>query len=292
MIEEEISRNEEWRRGEVSRTEGSMAHLHSREREQRALFRVYLFGPFRVLRRGQVLDEHQWRRNKAKSLLKWFLLHPNSLYSADQLVDLFWPDRSEETSHRNLHVTMHALRHVLEPELVRGQESSFIHRTTSKFYQFYMDDTWWIDAVEVERFYQAAKRYEKLGELERAVFYYREVISYCKQEILPEDVYEECFQPSRRQYQRYHSAALTRLIEIALQNFDPDDVLEYAYQALLLDPYFEPAIRAIVQVTAGQGDIAGAIRKLDEFQGFLRQELHVEPSKNFRVLRDAIVSGY
>ena len=239
MTEQRFPLDQELRREGVLRPEVSGVHLHSREREQRARFRVHLFGAFRVLRQGQTLDELKWRRNKAKSLLKWFLLHPGGLYSSDQLIDLFWPDQYEEASHRNLHVTMHSLRHVLEPTLSRGQESSFIRRTTTNFYQFRVDETWWIDTVEVERFYEEAKRYDKLGDYERAVFYYREVVSYCKQEFLPEDVYEECFQLSRRQYQRYHSSALTRLIEVALQNHELDDVLDYAYQSLLLDqvPY-------------------------------------------------------
>jgi len=269
----------------------NVIHLHPREREQRALFRVYLFGPFRLLHNKQSLGEPVWRRNKAKSLLKWFMLHPGELCSADQLIDLFWPDISPEAAYGNLHVTIHYLRHLLEPEAPRGQDSTYIRRHANNFYQFVTNDNWWADVFEVQDLFETARKLDKAGDEAKAAFYYRKIVGYCEQGFLPEDLYEECFQPYRRHHECLYLQALLRLIEIYQQRNECHEVLEYAYQALHLDPYYEPAIKAVVGVHIEQGNLSGAVRTLDEFQRFLKEELGIEPGRDIQALRKKIQIG-
>src|SRR5579884_1258601 len=95
--------------------------------EAPARYQASLFGPFQLIVDGGTRPK-SWRRNKAKTLLKWFLLNPNESYSADQLIHYFWKDTAPTVASRNFHVTMHYLRHVLEPELARNQKSTFIVR--------------------------------------------------------------------------------------------------------------------------------------------------------------------
>src|SRR6266571_3632921 len=111
------------------------------------LIESIFFGQFRVIHNSRTLGELDWRRNKAKTLLKWFLLNPGKLYSADQLIDLFWNDIELEAAIRNFHVTMHYLRHMLEPNLNPRQESSFLHRSNGSFYWFELHPTWWTDTM-------------------------------------------------------------------------------------------------------------------------------------------------
>src|SRR5437588_4152712 len=80
-------------------------------------YKVHFFGPFRVMRDNQPLGEPMWRRNKAKTLLKWFLLNRGRMFSADQLITWFWPDMSKASAKRNFHVAISYLRHLLEPDL-------------------------------------------------------------------------------------------------------------------------------------------------------------------------------
>lgn len=270
--------------------EHSTAFSRPDEGSQRAAFRAYLFGPFRVFTHVQPLGELSWRRSKAKSLLKWFLLNPGKVFSADQLVDLFWPD-ALETSHRNLHVTIHALRYVLEPALLRGQESAYLRRNANNFYSFHLDESWWVDVLEVQRLLEEVKMLDIGRDADRIALCYRKIVQYCEQDFLPEEAYEECFQPYRRQYQRLHFQALARLITLSLEKKNYDEALDCAYRALLLDPYYEPAVRAIVSVHVLQGDRLGAIRKLNEFEGVLDGELRAKPSQEFCAFRETIVGG-
>lgn len=268
--------------------QSKITQLHPREREQNALFRVYLFGPFRLLHEKQPLGEPVWRRSKAKSLLKWFILHPGELCSADQLVDLFWPEVSPEAAYSNFHVTIHYLRRLLEPTITRGQDSLYIRRHTNNFYQLVIDAGWWSDVLEVQNLLEGAKRLERTGEDTKAAFCYRKIVSYCERGFLPEDTYEEAFHQYRRHYDCLYQQALLRLIEIYQQRNELHEVLEYAYQALHQDPYYEPAIKAVASVYIGQGNVSGAARMLDEFERFLDEELSIEPGKDIQALRKSI----
>ncbi len=267
-------------------------YIHAREREQKAHLRLYFFGQFRLLQKDQPLEQAVWRRNKAKSLLKWFIFHPNELCSADQLITLFWPEMSIETAYSNFHVTIHYLRRLLEPALARGQNSSFIHRHASNFYQIHLDESWWADILEVQSLFESARRLDGRCEYTKSAFCYRKIASYCEKGFLPEDIYEDAFQPYRRHYECLYLQTLLRLIEIGQQRNEHYDVLEYAYMALHTDPYYEPAVKAIAAVYLEQGNVSGALRTLNEFQRFLGAEMGIEPSREIMALREKITSDY
>lgn len=262
--------------------------LHPREREQQAVYRAYSFGQFRLFGADKPIKEPVWRRNKAKTLLKWFILNPGKLCSADQFIDLFWPDLPLETAMGNLHVTVHFLRHLLEPSLGPRQESKFIRRQTNNFYWFHMDDSWWTDTSEVQHLFETAKLYDRAEEYLKASYYYRKVVSYCSAGFIPEDINAEWLRPYRQHYEYIYSQVLVRLLHIYQQRNELEEVLEYAYLALELDPYCEPAIKAIIDAYLKQGNVAMARHRLENFHVFLHQELGMRPGKEILALRKKI----
>src|SRR5947209_8451568 len=130
----------------------NIAHLC----ESTALYKVYFFGPFRVIRDNQPVGESAWRRNKAKALLKWFLLNSGRMFSADQLIERFWSDMIRSSAERNLHVAIHYLRHLLEPDLPPRHESKYIRRNKDNLYWFEIDETCWADIFDVDYHYTVA----------------------------------------------------------------------------------------------------------------------------------------
>ncbi len=265
--------------------------IHPREREQIAPYRAYIFGKFRLFCEQKPVKETMWRRNKVKSLLKWFLLNPGKLCSADEFIDLFWPDVSLETAFGNLHVTMHCLRHLLEPSLGPRESSMFIHRQANNFYWFDMNEQWWTDITEVQHLFQAACTFDAQDEDVKASFYYRKIVAHCSLGFLPEDDLEEWLLPYRQHYEYIYVQVLMRLIQCYQQRNELDDVLEYAYLALAQDPYCEPATRAIIDVYFKQGNTMMAMRRLEGFRDLLQQKLGVEPSKEMYTLETKILEG-
>src|SRR5579859_4654185 len=140
--------------------------------ESPTLYKAYFFGPFRVTRADQPLGEPVWRRNKAKALLKWFLLHPGRMFSAAQLIEVFWPGISGSSGSQNLHVTIHYLRHLLEPDLSSRQESHYIHRNKNNFYWFELDESWWADIFALHHHQTAAKEARERGNTREIIAQY------------------------------------------------------------------------------------------------------------------------
>jgi len=266
-------------------------NIHPCEYEQMATYRAYFFGQFRLFHNSQSVGELEWRRNKAKTLLKWFLLNPGKLYSADQLVDLFWNDIELDAAMRNLHVTIHYLRRLLEPSLSPRQESSFLHSGKGGFYWFEQHHSWWADIMAIRHLYTAAKEFDQRHEYRKAIFRYRKIAHYCSLGFLPNDTDEDAFLSYRREFECIYYLVLVRLMQICLENDELEDVLEYAYQALYLDRYCEIAVKSIAKVYINQNHAIKAIHKLDEFRSILREELGIEPSKEICDIRDAIDKG-
>src|SRR5579884_2874647 len=74
------------------------------------MLQVYCFGHFEVTRSRQPI--HDWRRDKAKTLLKHLIAHHGRM-QRDVLLEVLWPELEFETAVRNLRVTLHALRRAL-----------------------------------------------------------------------------------------------------------------------------------------------------------------------------------
>jgi DNA-binding SARP family transcriptional activator len=277
---------------EIVNKEGSQLSthilIHPREYEYQATYRAYLFGPFRLLCGDQPLGELMQRRNKARMILKWFLLNPGKLGSADEFIDLFWPEIPLDKALGNFHVTMHYLRHMLEPNLRTRQESTFIHRKPNNFYWFQMDRNWWLDTSDLGMLLERARECDLHGNDRRAAFYYRKAANYCSQGFLPEDETEKWLLPYRSHYKHTYSQVLIRLIQLYTQWNEWEDVLEYAYQSILSDPYSELAIRAIVDAHLQQGNISIAQHRLDSFWDALHSDLGIRPNKEFHLLRERI----
>lgn len=255
----------------------------------RRSYRAYLFGPFCIMHDNQPLGESSWRRNKARTLLKWFLLNPGKFFSADQLSKVCWPGIEKGVAAKNLHVAIHYLRHLLEPDLTPGQGSTFIRRNKDNFYWFDFDENWWVDLFEIQRLSASAREADCRSDLTTTIACYRQLIDYYTLGFLPEEVYEDIFTPYRRKYDYEYEQALEKLIQICARSHMYDEALTYALQALSLDPYCEAAVKAIASVYFQQGNAAGALHTLDTFQTFLREELGAAMNEEMLGLRANIL---
>lgn len=249
---------------------------HPREIEYEARYRAYCFGQFLLFRDQEPLGGSMWRRNKAKSLLKWFLLHPGKLFPADQLIDLIWPQAQPETALSNLHVTTHYLRHLLEPTLASRQESTYIRRNNQNVYWFHMDDSWWTDLQDVQYAYEQARILDQNDLDHRAMFYYRNIVNRLSAGIMPEEADEKWLHPYFQRYEYIRLQSLIWLIKYHQNKMEFDEVLEYAYQVLTLDAANELAVDAIIQAYLQRGNVTRAARILEDFRRSLPESYYAQ----------------
>jgi DNA-binding SARP family transcriptional activator len=256
-----------------------------------ARYKAYFFGPFCVTLDGQLLGGPNWRRNKARTLLKWFLLNPGNLFSVKQLSKLLWPDASDKVAVSNLHVTLHYLRYTLEPDLAPGSPSTFIRRNRHNYYWFDLNDVWWTDLFDVQYLSTHAKEAERGGDLSRAISLSYQLVSYYSLEFLPEDIYEDIFSTYRRQHDYVYIQLLEHLMDLCMQSGQLDNALSFALHLLSLDPYSEVAMKTMVQIHLHQGNTTGALRQLDDFQTSMKRDLGLAPGKELLALRDEILKA-
>jgi DNA-binding SARP family transcriptional activator len=94
------------------------------------------------------------------------------------------------------------------------------------------------------------------------------------------------------QRNRHHMLAVDaheRCIESLMQRDRVESALNTALRLLELDPFHEPAHRAVMAAYARRGDITAAKRHYDALSSLLRDELNIDPAPETRNLLQAIL---
>lgn len=267
---------------------------HPRELERHASHRAYLFGYLRMYR-GDHRVELEAGRRKGLHILLWFLLNPGKPCSADQFVDMLWPDAEPDKAISLFDVNMHALKRLLEPELGARQRSSFITHHTNRVYSFESTQQWWTDVVDLELLYRRGHASDIAGDHTRARFYYRRVAGYVSQGLLLDGENGPWLERYRHKYKLMCTQALTRLMQIDAACDADEELLEAAYLMLRLDAYNQMAIKAIIDSSLRSGNRGKAARRLQAFCEAVQRDLGVPPPSEFVELRhrlaDAIPSA-
>ncbi|MFI6044695.1 BTAD domain-containing putative transcriptional regulator [Nocardia sp. NPDC051321] len=269
-------------------TDGVPAIRDSNGSGVRSEYRAWLFGPFRVTRDDEPLGEPTWPRASARKLLKWLLLNPGESSGGTDLCDLLWPGRRSKDCTNRLHVTLHCLRQILEPDLARQQASTFIRTDRHGRYWFEPAGCWWLDVLETERLWQAARSARRNRDRAAAIVLYQQVISYYEQTFLPEDIYDDAFDPFRTSHGRRYDAVLRELLDLYLHEGLNYEVISCASALLENDPYSELAMRAIAEVNLREGNVTRASTELDRFVWTIEHDLGTAPGKDLLELRRRI----
>lgn len=254
-----------------------------------AQYTAWFFGPFRVILDGRPRSGSGQRKN-VMQLLKWFLLNPAQSVSRDDLCAMFWPGHEKESAIKCLHVSLHYLRQLLEPESSAGTQSTFICRNRDNYYWFDCRDLWWTDVLEVRSLFAAAMDADRKEEDARAISLYVQLLGYYRLTFLPEDIYEDAFASYRHEHDIAYARSLNRLMRLYLRSGQLASALSCALDAAGTDPYSHEAVKTIVQVHARQGDIAGAVGQLDDFFRTLERDMGTTPDDELVALRGALVA--
>lgn len=243
-------------------------------------FAARLFGPFQVSRDGDPLsDAAGLRRRSARTLLKWFLLNPDVRVASPELCELLWPGRSPRGDPNRLHVTLHYLRHLLEPGLAARQPSAFIRSDGKGRYWFDFAGCWWTDVAEAERLFAAARNAEANGDIEAAIGAYEVLLDYHRRTFLPENLFDQAFDSSRTAHDVACRDAESRLLRLYLIRGLAHEALPIALSILDRDPFSEEASTAIAEISLRQGNVLAARTRLADYLGTLHRELGADPSR-------------
>jgi DNA-binding SARP family transcriptional activator len=229
---------------------------------------VSLMGGFRIERAdaGQVASS--WPRRSAKTLLKLLAVQPGHALHREQILEILWSGVKPESALNSFGKALHAARRTLEPELLRRQDSAYLHLTDNMLVLDTEHVT--VDADEFERFAKDAMRRREIKAYEAAIAAYGG-------ELLPEDRYEHWCSERRTALMELRVRLMLGMAEALELDGAYSDAADRLRDVLRHDPTREAVHRQLMRLYARMGAPDQAIRQFHLCQDVLRGELDLAP---------------
>jgi DNA-binding SARP family transcriptional activator len=252
-----------------------------------ASLKIKLFGEFGVWRGEEPIEGEEWGGQKPRSLLKLLLTRPGRAFSKDEILEALWPGRTPEASDRRLRITVSQLRRVLEPELGRGSESSYV-LSQRPGYAFDQRADCEVDAWKFEEHRRRAEAAQEAGELNDAICEYRQALDLARGEFLAEEPYEDWAMEARKEWQEHELAALSGLAECLALEGRYSEAIEASERALALDEYRDDLHRRLMLYHYCAGEQSLSLRAYRDYARVLKEELGAAPSPELVRLKEQI----
>lgn len=222
-----------------------------------------------VLRSGtEIID--RFRERKIVCLLAMLAVQEHTTQTRAELVERLWPEEDPEVSRNRFRVTLHHLRHMLEPLGV--EPGSVLAAGRNEIYL--RSAAFTSDVVDMLALLESANRCREPGEraplLERAAGHYRG-------EFLPG--YEDLWvQGERERLARRHFQALRCLTHDLMVLGDTERALHFAHHAVVYEPLDEETNYDYMRLLALAGQPSEGLRQYEQFCRLLQNELGANPS--------------
>lgn len=234
--------------------------------------RLAVLGGTRFAIGDVVVDSADWRRERVRALLTYLVLHSNC--TREQAMAALWPGSAGASARRNLRSTLNVLHAVLEPDRAGGDAPYFVRSSGQRLRLVLADpagdgpstdgrslDGLVVDVNEFEASLDEAVRLERSGLSSMSVEHYARAVDAYQGDLLP-----ECFDDwavfERDRLRSRAVAAGVRLAELLIATGDPDGAVDAATRTLAVEPWSEPAHRALIAAHLEHGDVAAARRSL------------------------------
>lgn len=244
--------------------------------------RLWLLGPCRAERDGQLIPDAAWGRPTARTLVKLLAVQPGHRIHEEEVLDLLWPDLSPRSALGSLRKATMMARHALEPDLPRPAMSSFLLLTNGVL--SLKSESVWID---IDWFEQQAEAALSSGD-EAA---YRQALAAYTDDLLPEDRYEDWTATRREDLAQLRLRLLLGLTDVLERQGAQLEAAGALQQALQQDTGREDLHRRLMRLYVAAGNRQQALRQYQLCRQTLQDELGVEPEPETTTLYEEIVSG-
>ncbi len=198
---------------------------------------VSFFGKFRVKRGPDLIPDSAWNNRKATYLFQYLILHRKEGFAGKEvLMELLWPEEDPQKAAKRFHVTLAALRKILQPDIQRNVPSAYIQSTKDA----YMIDPGAGAMIDTERFISFFNRAsdKRICVQERADAALTAVDLY-RADFLTEEKLQEWSRPLRRRFREMVLEMLAAVVRFYEQQQDSEKCIHYVRLYLEIDPYDE-----------------------------------------------------
>ena len=244
---------------------------------------------FKVQRGSECILPESWNRKKTALLFK-FLLVQRQPVPVHVLLNEFWPHLPEKSARHNLAVTVYNLRRVLEPELERGQGSSYILGGSDYLYLNW-DLVAFYDVDEFLRKYREGLELLAERQLKSASNAFVQALELYKSDFLADAATEPWIVAERERLQVARIDLLEHLSDTLIKLGHYRKVFEYARCLVQLDPCNEEGHRMIMEALMAVGHRSQAIAQYQFCREILKRERGIEPGALTKELYRRIASG-
>jgi len=231
------------------------------------LFRIQMFGPFRVFYHDEEINANSWRTVKSRDLLA-YLAHRSKPVSTDQILEDLWPDLNAEKASAVFHTTLYYLRRLIQQYT---KEEIIVYG--SRRYQLrpgsVLIDRYQFEGA-IQRVLGRTMTETLANELETTAALY-------KGDYL-EDLDYQWVIPVQEKLKNINISLKQELVDYYLKNKMYARALVHIRQIMAEDPYSEEALRLLLATLAGKGDLLAVKKEYTAFAKTLFKELGIRPS--------------
>jgi DNA-binding SARP family transcriptional activator len=218
---------------------------------------IRLLGDFELRVRGRPVDLSAVRP-RARALLRLLSLNAGIAVHHETIEAALWPEADRESSTRNLHVAIAAVRRALEPSAPRG--AFHVVRREGDAYRLAVPSGSEVDLLRFERAVAAGHLARQRSDGSGAASLYQEALAWYRGDLLPEDGPAEWVAERRELCRLAAVEAAQGLAEILLARGDADGAARVCATGLRIERYHDPLWRLLIRSRAQAGDLGAANR--------------------------------
>ncbi|GAB6907925.1 hypothetical protein JCM12296A_37640 [Desulfosarcina cetonica] len=215
---------------------------------------IRCLGPFKVLAGGRPIPDKAWRSANVRRLFQYLILKSRAGFTPkEMLIEFLWPGDDPRQTTRRFHVTLTLLRKILEPVLKRGVPSRYLTRQNDAYRldpgpDGSIDFIDFLNRCDALRPTTPASDQAQIDSLLDAAAIYAGPL-------FQEEPYLEAFMADREAIQARYLDVLSAIVRAYLAEGDWTACIPWAERYLSIDPYAEPAHRALMRCHYHRGDI-------------------------------------
>lgn len=250
--------------------------------------RVRLFGGLDVSISGRSVAEREWRKRKARLMFAILVARQGKDLAREQLFDQLWPDLNEEKARNNFYVTWSAMKIALMGgPTQRGTACPYVENAGGRCRIA-------VEAVrsDIDEFEEAvaqAHAAEAAGDVSGAVAACTRLSTVYRGDLLPGDIYDDCFSEARERYRFEFVDSMVRVAELLLGAGEPCEAIVFARRALHADVLREDLYQLVLRCHIAAGQRSGAIDTFIQCRAKLSDELGLDPSSETMALYQEIL---
>lgn len=250
--------------------------------------RVFFFDRFRLFVGERQIAPDSWRSRKALTLCKYMLaMEHEGFLEREILMELLWPEEDPRKSAQRFHVALASIRKTLEPDILKGNRSSYIRRS-GQAYQMVMGDD---GDSDLRAFMAAAASAAAAGMGHRALALCRKVCDIYKGPFLREDPFEDWCGAVREKYRQVYLSVLMQMISCFERQADWEQCIATAGAYLDQEPYDEGMIQRLMRFHTRNGNRIMASRLYLQFREAVEDEFDCSVSEETTALYRHLVAG-